>query len=560
MRLKEEQSMTRRSLKFDCCIAGGGPAGMMLGYLLARSGVNVAVLEKWPDFLRDFRGDTIHPSTMEVLHELDLLKDFLELPHDRTTKVTAMVGGTPVTVAGLSLLNIRTPYVAFTPQWHFLNFLAETGKRLPHFHLMMETEVTDIIAESGQVRGVRANTPNGTVEIRADLVVGADGRDSTVRERAGLQVENKGAPVDVLWFRLSKHPDDSGHPFGVIGEGKLLVMIDRGDYWQCAFNIVKGDFDRIKDQGLQSFKQQIVRLAPFIDQSIDELTEWDQVRLLRVTVDRLKTWHRPGLVCIGDAAHAMSPMGGVGINLAIQDAVAAANILISGFAKDTPTAGDLVRIQKRRELPTRVTQGFQVLMQDRVLLPYLRSGKPAKAPWALRLFNWLPFLRWLPARFIAVGVRPEHVHRVIRPKPTIPWIIRALHPLAHQLLEMGVPIGPDKLITIRGRKTGKPRTTGVAVIEIDNRRWVMGSYGDVNWTRNLRKAGEATIQAGKQTERVTARELDIDEAATFFREDFKRYTQTLPRMVRIWVPKEILEHPNAAARTRPVFEIQNSPS
>lgn len=555
MRLKERQSMNRGSLTFDCCIAGGGPAGMMLGYLLARCGVNVAVLEKWPDFLRDFRGDTIHPSTMEVLHELYLLEDFLELPHDRTTKVTAMVGGTPVTVADLSLLQIRTPYVAFTPQWHFLNFLAEAGAKLPNFHLMMETEVTDIIEEAGHIRGVTADTQNGPVEIRADLVVGADGRNSTVRAKAGLDVANKGAPVDVLWFRLPKHPDDFGHPFGVIDEGKLLVMIDRGDYWQCAFNIVKGDFDRIKKHGLDAFKRQIVRLAPFIEEQVDDLAEWDQVKLLSVTVNQLKTWHRPGLICIGDAAHAMSPLGGVGINLAIQDAVAAANILMSGFSRGTPSTSDLAKIQQRREFPTRVTQGFQVLMQDRVLLPYLHTEEPAKAPWALRLFNWLPFLRWLPARFIAVGIRPEHINRVIQPKPAIPWIIRALHPLAHKLLEMGVPIGPDKLITIRGRKTGKPRTTGVAVIEIDNRRWVIGSYGDVNWTRNLRKAGEATIQTGKQPEHVTARQLDTDEAATFFREAFKRYVQTLPWIVRIWVPKEILRHPDPAARSRPVFEL-----
>jgi deazaflavin-dependent oxidoreductase (nitroreductase family) len=544
------------TLRCDCCIVGGGPAGMMLGYMLARSGVDVAVLEKWPDFLRDFRGDTIHPSTMEVLHELDLLDDFLKLPHEKTTKVTAVVGGTPITVADLSLLRTRAPYIAFTPQWHFLNFLADAGKRFPNFHLMMETDVTDIIEDEGRVKGVTARTPDGEINLRADLVVGADGRHSTVREKAGLQVESKGAPVDVLWFRLSKNDDDSGHPFGVIDEGKLLVMIDRGDYWQCAFNIVKGDFERIKNQGLDTFREQIARLAPSIEDRVSELAEWDQVKLLTVTVNRLESWHRPGLVCIGDAAHAMSPMGGVGINLAIQDAVAAANILIPAFDGAAPGRETLAGIQRRREFPTRVTQGFQVLMQDRVLLPYLHSAEPAKAPWALRLFNWLPLLRWLPARFIAIGVRPEHVDRMVQPRPRIPWIVRLVDPLARKLLEMGIPMGLNQLMTVRGRKTGTPHTSGVAVIEIAARRWVIGTYGEVNWVRNLRRAGEATIRKGRQTEHVIARELDTEETAMFYREAFTPYVESLPPIARIWVPKEILQHPDAAARTRPVFELQ----
>jgi len=402
----------------DCCIAGGGPAGMMLGYLLARSGIEVAVLEKWPDFFRDFRGDTIHPSTMEVLDELGLLEDFLALPHDKTTKVTAVVGGMEVTVADLSLLNIPTPFIAFTPQWHFLNFLSEAGKQFPTFQLLMETEVTDLIEIGDRIEGVRAMTRGGEIEIHAALVVGADGRNSTVRERANLEVEAKGAPVDVLWFRLSKGSDESEHPFGVIDEGKLLVMIDRGDYWQCAFNIVKGDFVRIKGLGLEAFQREIVRLVPFVGDRVGELEDWDEIKLLSVTVDCLKRWFRPGLLCIGDAAHAMSPMGGVGINLAIQDAVAAANTLVPAFARGRPTTDDLASVQKRRQFPTRVTQAFQVAMQDRVLLPYLRSGKQTKPPWILQLFNRLPFLRWLPARFIAIGVRPEHVR--IEPPSTPP--------------------------------------------------------------------------------------------------------------------------------------------
>jgi 2-polyprenyl-6-methoxyphenol hydroxylase-like FAD-dependent oxidoreductase len=382
---------------------------MMLGYLLARSGVEVAVLEKWPDFFRDFRGDTIHPSTMQVLDELGLLEEFLALPHDKLTEVTAVIGGTEVTVADLSMLGIKTPYIAFTPQWHFLDFLARAGEQLPGFHLMMETEATDLIESDGQVRGVQAKRRGEEIEVHAALVVGADGRDSTIRARANMVVEEKGAPVDVLWFRLPKQPEDSGHPFGVIDEGKLLVMIDRGDYWQCAFNIVKGDFERIKGEGLEAFRRQIVSLAPSVEDQVADLGDWDDIKLLTVSVNRLKTWSRAGLLCIGDAAHAMSPMGGVGINLAIRDAVAAANIIVPAFGQGVPSISDLERVQKRRQFPTRVTQGFQVVMQDRVLLPYLRAGKAGRAPRIPRLFNRLPFLRWLPARFIAIGVRPEHI-------------------------------------------------------------------------------------------------------------------------------------------------------
>lgn len=382
---------------------------MMLGYLLARSGVEVAVLEKWPDFFRDFRGDTIHPSTMQVLDELGLLEEFLALPHDKLTKVTAVIGGTEVTVADLSMLGIKNPYIAFTPQWHFLDFLARAAEQFPGFHLMMEAEATGLIETDGQVRGVRAKRQGEEIELHAALVVGADGRDSTIRARANLVVEQRGAPVDVLWFRLPKRPEDSGHPFGVINEGKLLVMIDRGDYWQCAFNIVKGDYERIKGEGLEAFRRQIVSLAPSVEDHVADLGDWDDIKLLTVTVNRLKTWSRAGLLCIGDAAHAMSPMGGVGINLAIQDAVAAANILVPAFRQGIPSTSDLKRVQKRRQFPTRVTQGFQVVMQDRVLLRYLRSGKSGRTPRIPRLFNRLRFLRWLPARFIAIGVRPEHI-------------------------------------------------------------------------------------------------------------------------------------------------------
>lgn len=381
----------------------------MLGYLLARAGIEVVMCEKWPDFFRDFRGDTVHPSTMEVLHELSLLEDFLKLPHDKTTRVGAQIGGIHVTIADFSLLNVRTSFIAFTPQWHFLNFLAQAGKKYPQFHLMMETEVIDLIKQEGRVQGVKVKHKGEAFEILAELVVGADGRHSTVREKAHLPVENMGAPVDVLWFKLSKRADDPKQLSGILDDGKLLVMVDRGDYWQCAFSIVKGDFERVKKEGIERFGQAITRLAPFTKDRVSEIVEWEQVKLLSVSVDHLKTWYCPGLVCIGDAAHAMSPMGGVGINLAIQDAVAAANILIPAFKRGTPDESDLARIQKRREFPTRLTQSFQVFMQDRMLIPHLRSKGNTRVPWIFRLFNWFPFLRFLPARFIGIGIRSEHV-------------------------------------------------------------------------------------------------------------------------------------------------------
>lgn len=392
-----------------CCISGGGPAGLMLGYLLARAGIDVGVLEKWPDFFRDFRGDTVHPSSLEILYELGLLEEFLKLPHDKTTRVEAQISGVPVTIADFSWLNIRTPYIAFTPQWHFLNFLAQAGKAYPQFHLMMETEVVDLIQEHGRINGVKVKSKGVEREIRAELVVGADGRHSTVRKKANLLVENIGAPIDVLWFRLSKRADDPKQLFALIDNGKLLVMVDRGDYWQCAFEIVKGDFEEIKQRGIENFRQAIASLAPFTKDRVGEITDWDQVKLLSVTVDRLRTWYRQGLICIGDAAHAMSPVGGVGINLAIQDAVAAANVLVPAFRKGTPTQTDLARIQERREFPARLTQRFQVLIQDRVLLPYLHSKQTAKVPWILRLFDWFPFLRGIPARFFGLGIRSERV-------------------------------------------------------------------------------------------------------------------------------------------------------
>jgi 2-polyprenyl-6-methoxyphenol hydroxylase-like FAD-dependent oxidoreductase len=396
-------------LETRCCVAGGGPAGVMLGYLLARAGIGVVVLEKWRDFLRDFRGDTIHPSTMEALHELGLLDAFLRLPHNETRQMVGHVGGEAITLADFTHLHVQCPFLAFIPQSDFLEFLAAEGRKHPAFHLRMETEVVDLITDEGRIAGVRARAGGEELEVRAQLVVGADGRHSTVRDHAGLAVDVLDTPIDVLWFRLPAGVYDPKQSFGYVDDGKVLVQIDRGQYWQCGFLIEKGGFDRVKARGLEAFREDIVQLAPFARPSIGDLTSWDQVKLLSVAIDRLRTWYRDGLLMIGDAAHAMSPIGGVGINLAIQDAIAAANILIPCFERGAPTAADLAKVQKRRELPTRMTQRLQVLLQDRLLAPALRSRGHVDVPWPIRLFNRLPVLRRGPARFIGMGFRPEHI-------------------------------------------------------------------------------------------------------------------------------------------------------
>jgi 2-polyprenyl-6-methoxyphenol hydroxylase-like FAD-dependent oxidoreductase len=401
--------MIAQPLRVTCCIAGGGPAGIMLGFLLARAGVDVLVMEKHRDFLRDFRGDTIHPSTMQVMHELGLLEAFLKRPHQEVRELRGIVGDSAIKLADFSHLPTRCRFIALMPQWEFLNFLAEAGGRFPGFHLRMETEVTGLVEEAGRIVGLRAHTPDGPIEIRADLVVGADGRHSIVRERAGLAVINLGAPIDVLWMRLSKHPDDPSDTGGRINYGRLMVMLDRGDYWQCAFVIRKGGFEVIQTRGIASFRDDIVRIAPFLADRVAELGDWDDVKLLTVVVDRLERWWRPGLLCIGDSAHAMSPIGGVGINLAIQDAVAAANILARPLRDRALTEADLQAVQRRRLLPTRLTQGLQVAVQERVIDPVLGSDKPIAAPWLLRLFNHLPWLARIPARLVGLGFRPEHV-------------------------------------------------------------------------------------------------------------------------------------------------------
>jgi 2-polyprenyl-6-methoxyphenol hydroxylase-like FAD-dependent oxidoreductase len=396
-------------IRTTCCIAGGGPAGMMLGFLLARAGVPVVVLEKHADFLRDFRGDTIHPSTLEVMHELGLLDEFLKLPHRRVQHLGGFVGNTPIRIADFSHLPTRCKFIALMPQWDFLDFLADNGRRYPSFDLRMRAEVTDVIEEGGRIVGVRATTPDGELIVRAALVVGADGRTSVVRDRAGLTVEDIGAPMDVLWMRLSRRESDGAEALGRIDAGKMFVMIDRGDYWQCAYVIPKGAAEEVKARGLDAFRAGIVSIAPMMQDRVQELRSWDDVKLLTVKIDRLAQWHRPGLLCIGDAAHAMSPAGGVGVNLAVQDAVAAANRLAVPLRNGTVTEDDLAAVQQRRMFPTRMTQRLQVFIQDNVLSPVLASRGPITPPWPVRLLSRWPLLQRIPARLIGLGIRPEHV-------------------------------------------------------------------------------------------------------------------------------------------------------
>ncbi len=398
------------SLSTTCVIAGGGPAGMMLGYLLARAGVDVTVLEKHADFLRDFRGDTVHPSTLQVMHELGLLEEFLALPHTKIRTANIEIGEKHYAVGDFRLLPTICKFIALIPQWDFLDFLAGKAKQLPNFHLLMETEARDLIAQGDRICGVLAKGPNGNMQIRAGLTVAADGRHSTLRDKSGLTLRDLGAPFDVLWLRLPVKPGDPADLIGRVKAGQLFVMIYRGDYWQCAYLIAKGGFDTMRAEGLKQFRARLKEVAGFAAGRIDEsITDFDQVKLLTVTVDRLDKWARPGLVCIGDAAHAMSPIGGVGINLAIQDAVATANILGPVLQRGTPKLSDLKQVQARREFPTRVIQAFQVAAQNTFLTPLLKRTTTPKAPFLVRLFNGWPWARQFPARFIGMGVRPEHV-------------------------------------------------------------------------------------------------------------------------------------------------------
>ncbi|HXP86655.1 MAG TPA: FAD-dependent oxidoreductase [Bryobacteraceae bacterium] len=392
-----------------CCIVGGGPAGMMLGYLLARAGIEALVLEKHADFLRDFRGDTVHPSTLQVMHELGLLEEFLKRPHQQQVRqIRARIGRDEIVLGDLSLLSTHCRFMVMMPQWEFLDFLAEQARRYPTFHLRMETEVTGLIEENGRIVGIRGNAPAGPVEVRADLVVGADGRNSVVRDCSGLPVEDLGAPTNVLWMRLSKHANDP-ELFFYADRGKALFLTDRGDYWQCGVPAPKAAVAEMQAKGIEAFRAAIVELAPFLQDRVVELRDWSDLKLLTVRVDRVRQWHRPGLVCIGDAAHAMSPVGGVGINLAIQDAVAAANILAGPLREGSVSADDLAKIQRRRALPTRITQRVQALIQKRIAGRGLGNPGPTRLPWLVRLLERTTLPCRARNRVIAVGIRPEHV-------------------------------------------------------------------------------------------------------------------------------------------------------
>ena len=393
-----------------CVIAGGGPAGMMLGYLLARAGVDVTVLEKHKDFLRDFRGDTVHPSTLQVMHELGLLEEFLKLPYTKIRTANLEIGDQRFTVGDFGRLPTICKFIALMPQWDFLDFIAQKARAFPNFHLRMETEAKDLLAQGGRIAGVLAKSPGGNIDIRAGLTIAADGRTSILRGKSGLPLKDLGAPFDVLWLRL---PVEKGDPADLIGKvkgGQLFVMIYRTDYWQCAYLIPKGGFDQIKADGLSKFRARLKSVAGFAADRVDAaITDFEQIKLLTVTVNRLASWARPGLVCIGDAAHAMSPIGGVGINLAIQDAVATANILGPVLQKGVPRFSDLKKVQARREFPTRVIQAFQVAAQNFMLAPTLAAMETPKPPGFIKLLNAWPWARQFPARFIGMGVRPEHV-------------------------------------------------------------------------------------------------------------------------------------------------------
>src|SRR5215510_9396388 len=394
-------------LQTRCVIAGGGPAGIMAGYLLARAGVPVIVLEKHSDFFRDFRGDTIHPSTLELMYELGLLEEFLKQPHQEVRELRGFVNGQAVPIAAFTKLPTHCKFIAFMPPWDFLNFLSTYAKEFPSFQLLTEHEVVDLTFDQQRVTGVRAQTPRGELEIRADLVIGADGRHSIIQARAGLERQEFGVAIDVLWMRISKKENDPQQTLGFFQRGKLLVLLDRGDYWQCGFVIPKGGFDEIKARGLQQLQNDIVSFAKFLGDRVSELDDWSKIKLLTVQINRLRDWCCDGLLCIGDSAHAMSPAGGVGINLAIQDAVATANLLAEKLRTGPVSLYDLRKVQARREWPTRLIQAMQGFIHRRVVTGR-SSDRKASLPLMVRLLKWFPVLRQITARFIGIGPRPEH--------------------------------------------------------------------------------------------------------------------------------------------------------
>ncbi len=402
--------MPSNVLNTQCVISGGGPAGLMSGLLLARAGVNVIVLEKHKDFLRDFRGDTIHPSTMEVVHELGWLDEFLRLPHYPARSMMSWWDGTEMELGNFSRLPTQAKFIAMMPQWNFLNFLAEKAKAYKTFKLMTLCEAQSLIEDGSKVVGVRAQMPDGALEVHADLVLAADGRGSELRDQSGLDLEVLGAPMDVLWLRISRKPQDSKAIELRFSRSGVLIMINRDDYWQCAVVIQKGQFENVKAAGLAQFRKSIAQLTPLEATRFDEIQSWDQVKLLNVQVNRLRKWWREGFLCIGDAAHAMSPIGGVGVNLAVQDAVAASNILAQPLLQGNLSVSHLAALQERREFPVKVTQKLQVTIQNHIIAAALHGAKRMDPPLPLRIVNSVPFLNRLPGRLIGMGVRPEHVH------------------------------------------------------------------------------------------------------------------------------------------------------
>jgi len=404
-----DTSQSSTSLRVQCCVVGGGPAGMMLGYLLGRAGIKTVVLEKHADFFRDFRGDTVHPSTMQVMQELGLLADFLKVPHDEISKLNALFGTTSIRLADMSRLDTPCPFIAFMPQWDFLNFIDSQGKRFPVLEVRKKAEAVELMKDGESVIGVVAQTEQGPLHIVADLTVACDGRHSLMREQAGMVVEDIGAPMDVLWFKVGKPSGPTDSVFARIQAGQMMVMLDRTDYWQCAYVIAKNGYEKVKEGGLDRFRANIVRLAPLTRDHIADVKSWDDVKLLSVQIDRLAKWAKPGFLCIGDAAHAMSPVGGVGVNLAVQDAVAAANLLFDKFGDGGPSLEDLGRVQERRQFPVKATQAIQVFVQNRLINRAI-SDKQFAPPLMMRLVGCSPWLQGLTARTIGIGVRPEHVH------------------------------------------------------------------------------------------------------------------------------------------------------
>lgn len=397
------------NLSTQCCIVGGGPAGLVLGTILARAGVDVIVLEKHADFLRDFRGDTIHPSTLQAMDELGFTDELLRLPHEKAHELRGIVNGEAILMANFARLNTRFPFIAFMPQWDLLNFLARKAGAYQNFRLLMRTEAKELMRAGDRIAGVNAVSPDGPVTIRAALTVACDGRDSHMRAQAGFQPHVLGAPMDVLWFKLSRRASDGGEPMGRFDAGRIFITINRNDVWQCGYVIAKGSLGALQQRPIADLQQTIAEIAPIFADRVQEIASWDDVKLLTVAVHRLPVWHKPGFLCIGDAAHAMSPIGGIGINLAIQDAIATANLLARKLRENRAQESDLAAVQKRREWPVRVTQWVQVTIQNRIIAPALGTRERVRAPWLLRHLQQIPFLRDLPARFVGIGVQPEHV-------------------------------------------------------------------------------------------------------------------------------------------------------